>query len=114
MSVKIASRVVNGVTVVTCSGPITLGESTTRFRNTLREHFQSGVLKLLLDLNQVTYIDSSGIGELVGAYTSAASAEARIKLTRVPAKIRELLQITRLVTVFEIFDDETEAIRSFQ
>lgn len=90
------------------------GESTSLFRNTLRELLQSGARKLLLDLEQVTYIDSSGIGELVGAYTSAANVNAKIKLAKLPAKIYDLLQITKLVTVFEIFDDEAEAIRSFE
>jgi anti-sigma B factor antagonist len=114
MSVKIATSVVNGVTLMSCSGAITLGESTSLFRNTLRELLQSGVRKVLLDLQHVTYIDSSGIGELVGAYTSAANVDAQIKLAKLPAKIYDLLQITKLVTVFEIFDDEAEAIRSFQ
>ena len=113
MSVKIATRVVNGVTLMSCSGTITLGESTSLFRNTLRELLQSGARKILLDLAAVTYIDSSGIGELVGAYTSAANVNAQIKLCKLPAKIYDLLQITKLVTVFEIFEDEAEAIRSF-
>ena len=113
MSVKITTHVVNGVTVMCCSGTITLGESTSVFRNTLRELLQSGVRKLILDLEQVSYIDSSGIGELVGAYTSAATVNAQIKLAKLPAKIYDLLQITKLVTVFQIFDDEAEAIRSF-
>ncbi len=114
MSVKIATRVVDGVTLMSCSGTITLGESTSLFRNTLREILQNGARKLLLNLAEVTYIDSSGIGELVGAYTSAANVNAQIKLAKLPTKIYDLLQITKLVTVFEIFDDEAEAIRSYQ
>jgi anti-sigma B factor antagonist len=114
MSVKIATRVVDGVTLMSCSGAITLGESTSLFRNTLREILQNGARKLLLNLAEVTYIDSSGIGELVGAYTSAANVNAQIKLAKLPTKVYDLLQITKLVTVFEIFDDEAEAIRSYQ
>ena len=113
MSVKIVTTVINGVTVMNCSGTITLGESTSLFRNTLREMLQGGTRKILLNLERVSYIDSSGIGELVGAYTSAASVDAQIKLAKLPAKIYDLLQITKLVTVFEIFDDTGEAIRSF-
>jgi anti-sigma B factor antagonist len=114
MSVQIETREVNGVTIMACSGTITLGQATSLFRNTLRELLQKGATKLLLDLSQVTYLDSTGIGELVGAYTSAHNANAQIKLARLPAKIYNLLQITKLVTVFEIFDDEAEAIASFK
>lgn len=114
MSVQIQTREVNGVSVMACSGTITLGESTSLFRNTLRELLQKGTKKLLIDLGGVTYLDSTGIGELVGAYTSARSAAAQIKLARLPEKIYNLLQITKLITVFEVFDDEAEAIKSFQ
>jgi anti-sigma B factor antagonist len=114
MTVQIRTRQVNGVTIMSCSGTITLGESTSRFRNTLRELLKEGSRKLLLDLGEVTYLDSTGIGELVGAYTSAHNVQAQIKLARLPKKIYDLLQITKLVTVFEIFDDEAEAVRSFK
>lgn len=114
MPVQIEQRIVNGVTVLACSGQITLGQATSLFRNTLREVLQKGTKKLLLDLNHVTYLDSTGIGELVGAYISAQNSEAEIKLSRLPEKIYNLLQITKLVTVFEIFDDEAAAVRSFK
>lgn len=114
MSVHIQTREVNGVTVMACTGTITLGESTSLFRNTLRELLQKGTRKLLLDLGGVTYLDSTGIGELVGAYTSARNVSAQIKLARLPEKIYNLLQITKLITVFEIFDDEAEAVKSFK
>ncbi|MBI5283100.1 MAG: STAS domain-containing protein [Candidatus Solibacter usitatus] len=114
MSVQIQTREINDVTVMACSGTITLGQATSLFRNTLREILQNGAKKVLLDLNDVSYLDSTGIGELVGAYTSAHNAQAQIKLSRLPEKIYNLLQITKLVTVFEIFDDEAEAIRSFE
>ncbi len=113
MSVKIDTRVVDGVTIMACSGQSTLGEATSLFRNTLRELLKHGAKKLILDLGEVTYLDSTGIGELVGAYTSAHNAEAQIKLSRLPKKIYDLLQITKLVTVFEIHDDQNAAIKSF-
>ncbi len=113
MPVKIETRVVNDVAVMSCSGAITLGESTSLFRNTLRELLQGGATKVVIELGGVTYIDSSGIGELVGAYTSAHSASAKIKLACLPRKIYDLLQITKLITVFEVHEDEAECVRSF-
>ena len=114
MPVQIETRQVDGVMIMACSGTITLGQSTSLFRNTLREILQQGSKSVLLDLGQVTYLDSTGIGELVGAYTSAHNAGAQIKLARLPEKIYNLLQITKLVTVFEIFDDEAQAVASFR
>ena len=114
MSVRIQVRDVNGVSVMVCSGQIILGAASTEFRNTFRELIQRGSKKLVIDLGEVTYLDSTGIGELVGAYTNAYNAQAVIKLASLPEKIYNLLQITKLITVFEIHSDEAEAIRSFK
>ncbi len=113
MSVQIDVRDVNGVSVMACAGQITLGGPATQFRNTIRELIQSGTKKIVIDLGGVSYLDSTGIGELVGAYTNAYNAEAVVKLSSLPDKIYDLLQITRLVTVFEIHKDEAAAIQSF-
>ena len=113
MSLSIKTRQVGDVTIVGCSGQITLGEATSQFRNTLRDLIKKGDKKILLDLGEVTYLDSSGIGELVGTYTSAANAGAVMKLAKLPRKIYDLLQITKLITVFEVFDDEATAVKSF-
>lgn len=113
MSVDIQTTLVNGVTVMVCTGQITLGQSSTLFRNTLREILKQGTRGLVLDLAGVTYLDSTGIGELVGAYTSAHNAQARIKLCAVPPKVSELLEITRLITVFEVYSQRDQAVRSF-
>jgi anti-sigma B factor antagonist len=113
MSLSIKTRQVGDVTVVSCSGQITLGEATSNFRNTLRELLKGGQKKIVLDLGDVTYLDSSGIGEMVGSFTSASSAGAGMKLARLPRKVYDLLQITKLITVFEVFDDEATAVRSF-
>ncbi len=113
MSVRIEVRAVNGVSVMACSGQLILGAPTTEFRNTFRRLIQAGARKLVIDLGDVTYLDSTGIGELVGAYTNAHNANAVVKLARLPEKIYNLLQITRLISVFEIHPDEASAIRSF-
>jgi anti-sigma B factor antagonist len=97
-----------------CSGHITLGAPASEFRNTFRGLIQRGVKKLVIDFGEVSYLDSTGIGELVGAFTNAYNAQAVVKLASLPEKIRNLLEITRLVTVFEICRDQAEAIRSFR
>ncbi len=113
MSVRIDVRVVDGVSVMACAGQITLGAPATQFRNTIRELIQGGVKKIVIDLGGVSYLDSTGIGELVGAYTNAYNAQAVVKLSTLPEKVYDLLQITRLVTVFEIHKDEEAAVSSF-
>jgi anti-sigma B factor antagonist len=113
VSVNIQLRQVGDVTIMVCSGQITLGEATSVFRNTVREIINKGSKKLLIDLGSVTYLDSSGIGELVGSYSSAHNVNASMKLLHLPKKIYDLLQITKLITVFQVFEDEAEAVRSF-
>ncbi len=113
MSLTIEVQQVGAVTVVRCAGQLTLGEATSRFRNTTRQMLKEGTTRILLDLAQVSYLDSSGIGELVGTYTSARNVGAAIKLVHLPRKIYDLLLITKLITVFEVFDDEARAIQSF-
>lgn len=113
MSLTIETRQSGNVVILACSGQITLGEATSKFRNTVREMLGKGHKQLLLDLGGVTYLDSSGIGELVGSYTSAANIGATMKLAKLPKKIYDLLQITKLITVFEVFDDEQTAVKSF-
>jgi anti-sigma B factor antagonist len=113
MALTIQSRKSGDVMILACSGQITLGEATSKFRNTVRELLGKSHKKILLDLGAVTYLDSSGIGELVGSYTSAYNIGAAMKLMRLPKKIHDLLQITKLLTVFEVFDDEQTAVKSF-
>jgi len=113
MSLSIEQVRVGGVAVIRCSGQITLGEATSQFRNAMRELITAGHKSILLDLAQVRYLDSSAIGELVGSYTSARGAGASMKLVHLPKKIYDLLVITKLLTVFEVFEDEAQAVRSF-
>ncbi len=113
MSLSIASRNVADVTVVDLAGRITLGEGSGSLRSTVRNLLDTGVKKLLLNLADVTYIDSSGLGELVSAYTTAQGQGCTVKLLNVQEKVQDLLQITKLYTVFEAHTDEAEAVASF-
>ncbi len=113
MSIKANTRQVNGVTVVDISGRITLGEGSSTLRETVRDLLNRGQKKILLNLGDVTYIDSSGIGELVSGFTTVTNQGGQLKLLSLTKKVHDLLQITKLYTVFDVHDDETGAIRSF-
>ena len=113
MSAKLSPRQVGGVMVVDVSGRITLGEGSSNLREGIREMLGKGQKKILLNLGEVSYIDSSGIGELVSAFTSVANQAGQLKLLHLTKRVRDLLQITKLYTVFEVFDDESKAIGSF-
>ena len=110
---KSNSRQVDGVTVVDLSGRITLGEGSVVLRDTIKDLVSKGKNKILLNLGDVTYIDSSGIGELVSAFTSVRNQGGELKLLKLTKKVHDLLQITKLYTVFDIKDDETAAVNSF-
>jgi anti-sigma B factor antagonist len=110
---KVSNRQVDGVTVVDMSGRITLGEGSVVLRDTIRDLIGKGQKKILLNLGDVTYIDSSGIGELVSAFTAVRREGGELKLLNLTKKVHDLLQITKLYTVFDIKDDEAAAIQSF-
>ncbi len=101
------------VTVIDAAGRITLGEGSSTFRDTVRDHIAKGNKKLLINLAEVSYIDSSGIGELVTAFTTVTNNGGQLKLLNLTHRVRDLLQITKLYTVFEVFSDEAEGVRSF-
>jgi anti-sigma B factor antagonist len=105
---------VDGVTVLELSGRITLGEGSVQLRDAIRDLIGKGQKLILLDLGEVSYIDSSGLGELVSAYTSAKNQGATLKLLKLTKKVHDLLQLTKLYTVFDIYDDEASAIASFK
>jgi anti-sigma B factor antagonist len=111
--VKLTTRQVGDVTVVDAVGRITLGEGASTFRDSVRELVASGHKKMLLNLGEVSYIDSSGIGEMVSGFTTVANQGGQLKLLNLTKRVKDLLQITKLYTVFEVFDDEAAAIRSF-
>ncbi len=113
MSLKSSARQVDGITVLDLSGRITLGEGSVVLRDTIREVLGKGEKKILLNLGDVTYIDSSGIGELVSAFTAVRKEGGELKLLNLTKKVHDLLQITKLYTVFDVKDDEASAISSF-
>jgi anti-sigma B factor antagonist len=113
MSLKSSTRQVDGITVLDLSGRITLGEGSVVLRDTIREILGKGEKKILLNLGDVTYIDSSGIGELVSAFTAVRKEGGDLKLLNLTKKVHDLLQITKLYTVFDVKDDETAAISSY-
>jgi anti-sigma B factor antagonist len=110
---KATNRQVEGVAVVDMSGRITLGEGSVVLRDTIRDLIGKGNKKILLNLGNVTYIDSSGIGELVSAFTAVRRENGELKLLNLTKKVHDLLQITKLYTVFDIKDDEATAIKAF-
>jgi len=110
---EIAKRTVEDIQILDCKGKITLGEGTMAVRNTVRDIITENGKKIILNLGDVNYIDSSGIGELVSTYTTVTNAGGQLKLLNLTKKIHELLQITKLLTVFQVFEDEKAAIASF-
>lgn len=113
MSVKLHTRKVGDVSVVDISGRVTLGEGSSTIREMLRDLTNNGDKKILLNLSDVSYMDSTGIGELVAGFTSAVNGGGIVKLLGVTRRVKDVLQISRLYTVFEAFDDEAHAVRSF-
>ena len=113
MALRATYRDAGPVTVVDLSGRITLGDGSALLRKTIRGLLQDGRSKILLNLADVDYIDSSGIGELVSAFTAVKNQSGELKLLQLTKKVRDLLQITKLYTVFDIYSDENTAIGSF-
>ncbi|HEY2499430.1 MAG TPA: STAS domain-containing protein [Candidatus Angelobacter sp.] len=113
MNMKASNRQVDGINIVDMSGRITLGEGSVVLRDTIRDLVGKGQKNILLNLGDVTYIDSSGIGELVSAFTAVRREGGELKLLKLTKKVHDLLQITKLYTVFDIKDDEAAAIKSF-
>jgi len=113
VSAKLTVRQVGDVVVVDAVGRLTLGEGSSTFRDTLRDLVAKGNKKIVLNLGDVSYIDSSGIGELVSAFTTVTNQNGRFKLLNLTKRVQDLLQITKLYTVFEVFDDEAAAVASF-
>ena len=110
---KIETRAVGDVKILDCSGRITLGEGTMVVRNAVRELLQANEKKIILNLADVNYIDSSGIGELVSTYTTVTNNEGQLKLVGLTKKIEALLAITKLLTVFQVYEEEQAALDSF-
>jgi anti-sigma B factor antagonist len=110
---KIERRTIGDIQILDCSGKITLGEGTMAVRNSVRDILKNNGKKIILNLGDVNYIDSSGIGELVSTFTTVTREGGQLKLLHLTKKIQELLAITKLLTVFQVFDNEQTALASF-
>ncbi|MGA2985529.1 MAG: STAS domain-containing protein [Terriglobia bacterium] len=114
MALNIVEKEVNGVTVVQAIGRVTLGEESNQLRTKLKDILSQGKTRLVLDLAEVSYIDSAGLGTLVAGFTSAQNQGANLKLANLTKRIHEQLYITKLVTVFDVYDSVQDAVNSFK
>lgn len=113
MAIYIVEKVVDGVMLLDLRGRITLGPETEAFRTKLKELLDAGYHHLILNLGEITYVDSVGLSSLVAGFTSARSAGGDLKLLHLPRGVHQLLQITRLITVFDVYEDLASAVKSF-
>jgi len=113
MQLDLVTRIKEGVLVVECTGRIVFGDESIRLRDTLKE-LVSQNNRIVLNLGQVSYIDSVGLGTLVALFTTASKGGGAIKLANLTKRVGDLLQVTKLLTVFEVFDSEQKAIDSFK
>jgi len=113
MTLKMETHVTDGVTVVVCTGRIVFGDEANALRDNLKKLLTS-TKQVVLNLSGVSYIDSGGLGTMVGVYSSARAGGADVKLTGLGQRLRDVLAITKLATVFEVYDTEPEAVASFK
>jgi anti-sigma B factor antagonist len=111
---NINERQAGDVTVLDMSGKITIGEGSVALRTAIRRLLEEGKKRILLNLAGVSYIDSSGIGELVSSYTAISNAGGQLKLLNLTQKLQDLLTITKLLTVFDVYESESDALNSFK
>ena len=110
----IPTRVEQGITILSPKGRITIGSGDVAMRAAIQEALDAGAKNILVNMHDVTIIDSSGVGELIHAYTTTTNHGGKLKLCRLPAKVTDILTVTQLITVFDVYDDEMEAIESFE
>jgi anti-anti-sigma factor len=113
MKTSVTTRDVGDVKIISLHGKITIGAGDLQMREAIHSVLAGGCQKLLVEMKDVTTIDSSGVGELVGCYTTATNKGAKLKLLSLPPKISDVLTVTQLITVFDVFQDEKEALASF-
>ncbi|MGE5207400.1 MAG: STAS domain-containing protein [Chlamydiota bacterium] len=113
MQLKIATVTVEGITILECSGRIVFGDEAAALREQVKDLVAAGKKQVVLNLGGVTYIDSGGLGTLVGLYTTARNAGGSIKLANLTQRVGDLLQVTKLLTVFDVYDSQDKAIKSF-
>lgn len=112
MAFTLNTRKVNDVTVLDMSGRLAAGEAVLLLRNTIRRFTEDGSRKFVLNLGQVSYVDSSGLGELIATYTSARNRHGDVKLLNLSKIAKDLLQMTKLLTVFDVYEEENKAVQS--
>lgn len=113
MQLRISTRTLNGILVVDCAGRIVFGEESAILRDTVRKLISESS-RIVLNLGGITYIDSGGLGTLVSLYTTAHNAGGNVKLANLTQRVGDLLQVTKLLTIFEVFDSEEKAVQSFR
>jgi len=109
----ISDRTIGDITVIDIGGRITIDDGADLFRDRVRALLRDGRAKLILNFKDSSYIDSTALGEIVRSYTSATRKGGTLKLLRVPPRVHELLVVTKLLSVFDLFDEEAEAVKSF-
>jgi anti-sigma B factor antagonist len=114
MSLIVKTRRVDTIVILDLSGKLTIGEPVMQLRDSLRAQVAGGDSKFIVNLGEVSYVDSSGLGELVSSYTTVRNKGGDVKLLKLTAKIKDLLQMTKLLTVFDVYDDEAKAIASLK
>jgi anti-sigma B factor antagonist len=114
MTIQVSTRLVEGIAIVDISGQLRLGEGTGKLREVVQQLAREGYRKILLNLAGVVHIDSSGIGELMMNYTTLRNQGGELKLMNLNKNVRNLLQVTRLYTVFDVHDDQASALKAFQ
>jgi anti-sigma B factor antagonist len=114
MSLTVKTRKIDNVVVLDLSGKLTIGEPVMQLRDALRVQVSEGQSKFVINLGDVSYVDSSGLGELVSSYTTVRNKGGDVKLLKLTAKIKDLLQMTKLLTVFDVYDDEAKAVASLK
>ena len=113
MQLRMSTRTLDGALVVDCSGRLVFGEESASLRDTVKKVVAQNP-NVVLNMQEVSYIDSGGLGTLVSLFTTARTAGGAVKLARLSQRISDLLQVTKLLTVFEVFDDEEKAAKSFK
>jgi anti-sigma B factor antagonist len=113
MQLRLSTRSIDGILIVDCAGRIVFGEESAILRDTVRKLIKENS-KIVLNLGGISYIDSGGLGTLVSLYTTAQNAGGNVKLANLTQRVGDLLQVTKLVTIFEVFDSEDQAVQSFR
>ena len=114
MSITVTSRRLDDVVILDLKGRITIGEGSVVLREHIQKLLKADEKRFLLNLSEVNYIDSSGLGQMVSSYTAVGNKDGHLKLLNLTRRIKDLMQITKLLTVFDVFDDETAALKSFR